>query len=63
MNKPCVSQKAIYAIAEKRPVKKTLKSVLPRFISLGHYNQPLVGSGLHFQAVFFFPVEESDHNF
>ena len=62
MNKQCVSQKAIYAIAEKRPVKKTLK-ICASQVSLGHYNQPLVGSGLHFQAVFFFPVEESDHNF
>ena len=61
MNKPCVSQKVIYAIAEKRP-EKNLK-IFASQVSLGHYNQPLVGSGLHFQAVFFFPVEESDHNF
>ena len=57
MNKPCVSQEAIYAIAEKRPVKKNLK-ICASQVSLGHYNQPLVGSGLHFQAVFFFLVED-----
>ena len=62
MNKPCVSQKAIYAIAEKKACEKNLK-ICASQVSLGHYNQPLVGSGLHFQAVFFFPVEESDHYF
>ena len=37
MNKPCVSQKAIYAIAEKRP-EKTLK-ICASQVSLGHKKQ------------------------